>query len=98
MWTGRAKIDAQGNIIKDNARCVARGDLHSKHYDVTANQAMSPVVRSPSLNAIDAVSVLRRQHMCPFDVPGAYLQGKQHDDEQIVCRAPVGFRKYDERG
>ena len=98
MWTGRAKIDAQGNIIKDNARCVARGDLHSKHYDVTANQAMSPVVRSPSLNAIDAVSVLRRQHMSPFDVPGAYLQGKQRDDEQIVCRAPVGFRKYDERG
>eukprot|EP00966_Prymnesium_polylepis_P230221 5327155-Prymnesium_polylepis.1 len=59
---------------------------------------MSPVVRSPSLNAIDAVSVLRRQHMCPFDVPGAYLQGKQRDDEQIVCRAPVGSRKYDERG
>eukprot|EP00966_Prymnesium_polylepis_P228889 5296767-Prymnesium_polylepis.1 len=56
MWTGRAKIDAQGNILKDNARCVARGDLHSKHYNVTANQTMSPVVRSPSLNAIDAVS------------------------------------------
>eukprot|EP00966_Prymnesium_polylepis_P103964 2407590-Prymnesium_polylepis.1 len=44
MWTGRAKIDAQGNVIKDNARCVARGDLHSKHYNVTANQSMSPVV------------------------------------------------------
>jgi hypothetical protein len=23
MWAGRAKIDAQGNVIKDNARCVA---------------------------------------------------------------------------
>ena len=98
MWTGRAKIDDLGNITKDNARCVARGDLHSKHYAVTANQSTSPVVRTPSLNTIDAVSVLRRQHMAPFDVPGAYLQGNQRPAEQIVCRPPVGFRKYDERG
>eukprot|EP00966_Prymnesium_polylepis_P191092 4428653-Prymnesium_polylepis.1 len=98
MWTGRAKIDGEGNPVKDNARCVARGDLHSKHYHVTSNQTMSPVVRTPSLNSIDAVSVLRRQHMAPFDVPGAYLQGKQRASEQIVCRAPPGFRKCDERG
>ena len=98
MWTGRAKINEKGEVIKDNARCVARGDLHAKYYEVSANQSMSPVVRTPSLNAIDAVSALRRQHMCPFDVPGAYLQGKQFDCEQIVCRPPVGFRKYDERG
>jgi hypothetical protein len=36
--------------------------------------------------------------MCPFDVPGAYLQGKQRPCEQIVTRPLVGFRKYDERG
>eukprot|EP00966_Prymnesium_polylepis_P191054 4427634-Prymnesium_polylepis.3 len=29
--------------------------------------------------------------MCPFDVPGSYLQGKQLPVEQIVCRPPVGF-------
>ena len=98
MWTGREKIDSKGIIVKDNARCVARGDLHSKYYEVSSNQSMSPVVRTPSLNAIDAVSALRRQHMCPFDVPGAYLQGTQLPAEQIVCRPPVGFRKYDERG
>jgi hypothetical protein len=84
--------------LKDNARCVARGDLHSKYYAVTSNQTMSPVVRTPSLNAIDAVSALRRQHMTPFDVPGAYLQGKQYANEKIVCRAPAGHRTYDERG
>ena len=98
MWTGRAKIKEDGSWLKDNARCVARGDLHSKHYAVTSNQTMSPVVRTPSLNAIDAVSALRRQHMTPFDVPGAYLQGKQYASEQIVCRAPAGHRTYDERG
>ena len=98
MWTGRAKMNDDGSHQKDNARCVARGDLHSKHYHVTANQSMSPVVRTPSLNAIDAVSVLRRQHMSSFDVPGAYLQGKQRPSEQIVCRSPVGFRVFDERG
>ena len=98
MWTGREKINDDGSHNKDNARCVARGDLHSKHYHVTANQTMSPVVRTPSLNAVDAVSVLRRQHVAPFDVPGAYLQGKQRPNEQIVCRPPVGYRVYDERG
>ena len=98
MWTGREKINDDGTWVKDNARCVARGDLHRKHYSVTSNQTMSPVVRTPSLNAIDAVSALRQQHMCPFDVPGAYLQGDQRGDEQIVTRPPVGFRKFDERG
>jgi hypothetical protein len=33
-----------------------------------------------------------------FDVPGAYLQGKQYANEQIACRAPAGHRTYDERG
>ena len=28
MWTGRAKIKDDGSWLKDNARCVARGDLH----------------------------------------------------------------------
>ena len=59
---------------------------------------MSPVVRSPSLNAIDAVSAIRRQHMVPFDVPGAYLQGEATKSERILLRPPPGFRKYDERG
>ena len=36
--------------------------------------------------------------MCSFDVPGAYLQGKQRDEEQILTRPPPGFRKFDERG
>eukprot|EP00966_Prymnesium_polylepis_P224161 5185801-Prymnesium_polylepis.1 len=53
MWTGRENIDSKGNIVKDNAS-VARGDLHSKYYAVSSNQSMSPVVRTPSLNAIDA--------------------------------------------
>eukprot|EP00966_Prymnesium_polylepis_P191053 4427634-Prymnesium_polylepis.2 len=39
MWTGRAKINDKGEIIKDNARCMARGDLHSKYDNVTANQS-----------------------------------------------------------
>jgi hypothetical protein len=38
MWTGREKIDTNGKVVKDNARCVARGDLHSKYYEVTARQ------------------------------------------------------------
>jgi hypothetical protein len=97
MWTGRAKIKDDGSWTKDNARCVARGDLHSKYYAVTSNQTMTPVVRTPSLNAIGAVSALRRHHMTPFDVPGAYLQGKQYANEQIVCRAPADHRTYDER-
>ena len=98
MWTGRSKINDKGEIIKDNARCVARGDLHSKKYKISANQSHSAVVRAPTLNGVDAVSVLRRQHVAPFDVPGAYLQGKPLPKEQLVCRPPVGFRTYDERG
>ena len=98
MWTGRRKRNDDGSTIKLNARCVARGDLHAKYYHVTSNQSMSPVVRSPSLNAIDAVATLREQHMVPYDVPGAYLQGDATKWEQILLRPPKEFRSWDERG
>ena len=88
MWTGRRKRSDDGVTKKLNARCVARGDLHAKHYHVDSNQTMSPVVRTPSLNGIDAVAVLREQHMVPYDVPGAYLQGVALKTEQILLRAP----------
>ena len=98
MWTGRRKRADTGDTIKLNARLVARGDLHAKHYQVSSNQTMSPVVRTPSLNGIDAVAVLREQHMVPYDVPGAYLQGEQTATEQILLRPPKEFRSWDERG
>jgi hypothetical protein len=98
MWTGRRKRADTGDTIKLNARLVARGDLHAKHYQVSSNQTMSPVVRTPSLNGIDAVAVLREQHMVPYDVPGAYLQGDQFATEQILLRPPKELRSWDERG
>ena len=42
--------------------------------------------------------MLRAQHKCDYDVPGAYLQGEQEAHEQRVYRPPHGFRKWDERG
>ena len=36
--------------------------------------------------------------MVSFDCPSAYLQGKQRDSEQVLARAPPGFRDVDERG
>ena len=98
MWTGRRKRNADGSVLKDNARVVTRGDLHVKFYNVTSNDKTSPVVRNSSLMAIDAVSCIRGQHFCPYDVPGAYLQGEQRASEQTLLRPPVGFRQYDERG
>ena len=80
---------------------MARGDLHAKHYQVDSKQTMSPVVRTPSLNGIDAVVVLREQHMAPFDLPGAYLQGEQTASEQIllqILRRNSVHGTWDERG
>ena len=98
MWAGRCKLNPDGSVKADTARCVLRGDLHSKKYAVSANQCMSPVVRNSSMMCVDAVSCLRRQHMQPYDVTGAYLNGKQKECEQVLARPPVGFREYDERG
>ena len=95
---GRCKLNPDGSVKEDTARCVLRGDLHSKKYAVSANQCMSPVVRNSSMMCVDAVSCLRRQHMQPYDVTGAYLNGKQKECEQVLARPPVGFREYDERG
>ena len=57
MWTGCRKRHIDGSTKKLNSRCVARGDLHAKHYAVTSNQTMSPVVRSPSLTGIDTLGI-----------------------------------------
>ena len=98
LWAGRCKLNPDGTVEKDTARCVLRGDIHSKKYHVDANQRMSPVVRNSSMMCVDAVSAIRRQHMQPYDVTGAYLNGKQKDCEQVLARPPVGFRECDERG
>ena len=48
MWTGRVKRNADRSVDKRKGRAVLRGDLHKQHYDVDANQATAPVVRSSS--------------------------------------------------
>ena len=98
MWTGRVKRLADRSVDKRKGRAVLRGDLHKVHYDVSANQAMAPVVRNTSLMAQEAVSCLRGQHMCSFDVTAAYLQGEQKTSEQVVARPPPGWSRTDERG
>ena len=47
LWTGRRKRNADGSVLKDNARCVARGDLDKGKFDLTSNDTTSPVARGP---------------------------------------------------
>ena len=98
MWTGRCKRYPDGSIEKLNSRCVERGDLHAKFYNISSNEAHSPVVATQSMHAIDAVGCLRGQTCTQADVTGAYLQGDQRPNEATVTRPPVGFRRWDERG
>ena len=98
MWTGRVKRKADRSVEKYKGRAVLRGDLHKVHYGVDANQANAPVVRNTSMSIVDAVSALCQWHMVSFDCPSAYLQGQQRSSEQVLARAPVGFRVTDERG
>ena len=98
MWTGRDKRDKDGSVYKKNARCVCRGDLQKRFYQLTSNQTFSPTIRNTSLMCIEAVACAKDMHMRTFDVPGAYLQGVQWKCEQMVLRPPDGFRKFDERG
>eukprot|EP00966_Prymnesium_polylepis_P331588 7387168-Prymnesium_polylepis.1 len=98
MWVGRDKLNDDNSIKKKNARCVERGDIHSKYYHVTANQSFSPTPRTCSMSTIEAVGCLRGQHCRPYDVPGAYLQGVQKASEQVLLIPPPGFRFADERG
>ena len=98
MWVGRDKLNPDNSLCKKNARCVERGDIHCRSYTMTANQCFSPTVRNSSMHSCEAVSCLRGQNMCRYDVPGAYLQGVQKPEEQVLLRPPPGYRRVDERG
>ena len=98
MWAGRDKIKSDGTRDALAARCVLRGDLHSKTYKVTANDTFSPVVRTPSLMVLEAAAMLQNWGYVSWDVSGAYLQGKQRPNEQVLARPPLGYRQTDERG
>jgi hypothetical protein len=98
MWTGRRKRNADGTIDKYKARCVLRGDIHIKKYDVSRNDTASPVARNTSLMAVEAIACLRGQDQLQSDFTGAYLQGVQKESEQVLARPPPGFREADERG
>ena len=97
-WVGRHKRNPDGSTLKMNARAAARGDLDKGNSTLTANDKTSPVARTSSNLCHDAVGVLRAQHKCDYDVPGAYLQGDQRKSEQRLYRPPKGFRSWDERG
>ena len=98
MWVGRHKRFPDGTPRSDDARCVLRGDIHGRTYNITANDSHSPVCRSNSNGMCDAESALRTQDILSFDVTGAYLFGGQRESERVLARAPVGFREFDERG
>jgi len=98
MWTGRRKRNANGSIGKYKARCVLRGDIHIKKYDVLRNDTASPVARNTSLMAVEAIACLRGQDQLQSDFTGAYLQGVQKKSEQVLARPPPDFREVDERG
>ena len=98
MFCGRIKRNADRSICQRKGRCVLRGDLHKQHYKIDGNQSHAPVVRNTSMDCCDANGVLECDHEQCFDVGSAYLRGDQRDDEQVVARPPVGFRRYDERG
>ena len=98
MFTGRDKRDANRRVVEKKGRCVLRGDIHKQFYRVSDEQAASPVVRNTSASCSDAVSALRCRHVRSGDVPTAYLQGDQNEDEQVLARPPHGFREFDERG
>ncbi len=61
MWTGRCKRGPNGEVTQLRARCVMRGDLQAKFYNITANEKASPVVLNTSLMSVDAVSCRRGQ-------------------------------------
>jgi hypothetical protein len=98
MWTGRCKRGPNGEVTQLRARCVMRGDLQAKFYNISSNEKMSPVVRNTSLMSVDAVSCLRGQDFKQSDFTGAYLQGQQTESERTLARPPTGFRESDERG
>lgn len=89
-WTGRRKRNADGSTKKLNARCVCRGDLQKKFYKLTSNDTFSPTVRNTSMMCIEALAVKFLMIMRTFDVPGAYLQGKQKH-EQMLLRPQQAF-------
>ena len=91
MWVGRCKRDGKGEISKYNARMVMRGDQHVNFYNITPNDCAAPVVRNCTMMCAEAICCVREQSFWPYDVSGAYLQGKQKACERtVVAVEPSG--------
>ena len=95
---GNVRRKPDGTYVKLGARLVLRGDIHKQWYNITPNDSTAPVLRHQSNMCVDAVACLGGWEHCGYDYTGAYLQGDQQPSEQVLARAPVGFRTYDERG
>ena len=46
---------------------------------------------------LEAVAVLLNWGYVSWDVTGAYLQGKQRKNEQVLARPPMGYREVSAR-
>ena len=86
-WVFAKKYGKGGELLKYKGRLVVKGYAQRPGFDYV--ETFSPVVRMETLQAILALSALKRLEIGQLDVKGAYLNGTLK--ERVHMRQPEGY-------
>jgi hypothetical protein len=87
-WVLKIKRDAEGNIVKHEARLVAKG--YSQVPGVDFEETYAPVGRTTSLRILLKIAATQDLEILQADVEGAYLNGNL--DVDIYMEYPEGVK------
>ena len=88
-WVYKLKRDTNGEILKHNARLVAKGYVQKQGIDF--EEAFAPVTRLETVRLLLALAAKNEWEVHHLDVKSAFLNGKLY--EEVYVNQPEGYVK-----
>mmetsp|Transcript_18947 Transcript_18947/g.36856 ORF Transcript_18947/g.36856 Transcript_18947/m.36856 type:complete len:149 (-) Transcript_18947:21-467(-) len=93
-WVYKAKMDANGDLIKRKSRIVVRGDMQGED---TYDDTFSPTSRPEVFRTLVSIATQESMWLKQLDIQGAFLSAHV-DRDNIYMAAPPGYEAMVPRG
>ena len=86
-WVFKNKLNADGKIVRNKVRLVAKGYI--QEFSVDFEESYAPVVRLEAVRLLLAYAASRKIKLYQMDVKSAFLNG--YVNEEVYVDQPLGF-------
>ncbi|PWA92696.1 hypothetical protein CTI12_AA075180 [Artemisia annua] len=88
-WIWKNKLDAEGNVIRNKSRLVAKG--YTQEEGIDFEESFAPVARLEAVRIFLAYAAHKNMVVYQMDVKTAFLNGQLREENHIACSRNLGF-------